>query len=216
MQKADTHLLYIGDSITNRGSVPLEEALGAAGWDFQVDALGGRPIVAGPRTSWTPLCLDKPLCGADLVLGAQPSIPGTVVVALGTNSFNVEKVRVKAPTATDSGERTKKTADGQNVIAGQDPAQAFADGVDKIMAMVPATTTVYWVGMYLDDKQWADVHWRQNNAAMKAAVAKHSNARFLDYASYAVKAKVPYMSDGSHPTPKGMGIRAHWIVSQLG
>ena len=66
------------------------------------------------------------------------------------------------------------------------------------------------------DKQWAGVHWRANNAAMKAAVAKHPNAKFLDYAAYAQQAKIPYMNDGSHPTPKGMGIRAHWIVSQLG
>ncbi len=216
VEKADTRLLYIGDSITNRGAVPLEEALGAAKWDYTVDALGGRPIIAGPRPDWTPLCSDKPLCGADLVLEAQPSIPGTVVIALGTNSFNVAKVRVKAPTATDSGERTKKDADGHNVIAGQDPAASFAAGVDRIMAMVPATTTVYWVGMYLDDKQWAGVHWRENNAAMKAAVAKHPNAKYLDYAAYAKQAKIPYMNDGSHPTPTGMGIRAHWIVSQLG
>ncbi|HET7899950.1 MAG TPA: acyltransferase family protein [Candidatus Nanopelagicales bacterium] len=216
VQKADTHLLYIGDSITNRGQVPLEEALGAAGWDATVDALGGRPIVAGARKDWTPLCVDKPMCGADLVLAAQQTMPGTVVVALGTNSFNVEQQRVQAPTATDSGMRNVKDAQGHYVITGQDPASAFAAGVDRIMAMVPATTTVYWVGMYLDDAQWAGVHWRDNNAAIKKAVAKHPNAKYLDYAAYAVSAKIPYMKDGSHPTPKGMGIRAHWIVSQLG
>ena len=214
--KADTSLLYIGDSITTRGAAPLDEALQAGGWDYDVDALGGRPILAGARPDWTPLCSDKPLCGADLVLEAQKKMPGTVVVALGTNSFNVATVRVKAPTATDSGERTKKDAQGHNVIAGQDPAASFAAGVDRIMAMVPATTKVYWVGMYLDDKLWAGVHWRENNAAMKAAVAKHPNATYLDYAAYVAKAKLPYKPDGSHPTPTGMGLRAHWIVSQLG
>ncbi len=150
------------------------------------------------------------------MLADQKKMPGTVVVALGTNSFNVATVRVKPPTATDSGERTKKDAKGRNVIAGQDPASAFAAGVDRIMAMVPATTKVYWVGLYLDDTQWGNVHWRANNAAMKAAVAKHPNATYLDYAAYVAKAKVPYKPDGSHPTPTGMGMRAHWIVSQLG
>ena len=97
----------------------------------------------------------------------------------------------------------------------QDPASSFADGVDRIMAMVPATTTVYWVGMYLAEPQWAQVHWRQNNAAMKAAVAKHPNAVFLDYAGYVAADKVPYKDDGSHPTARGMAMRAHWIVSNV-
>jgi hypothetical protein len=213
--KVDTTLLYIGDSITTRGVAPLNQALAAAGWDYDVDALGGRPIVAGARPDWTPLCLDKPMCGADLVLAARSTKPGAVVVALGTNSFNVEMVRVSAPTATDSGERTKVDSHGRNVIAGQDPASAFAAGVDKVMGMVPATTTVYWVGLYLDDTKWAGVHWRANNAAMKAAAAKHPNAVYLDYAGYVVSASVPYKPDGSHPTARGMGMRANWIVSKL-
>jgi hypothetical protein len=69
--------------------------------------------------------------------------------------------------------------------------------------------------MYLDDTRWKNVHWRQNNAAMKAAVARHPNARFLDYAAFVQSAHVPYRSDGSHPTPDGMAQRARWIVSQL-
>jgi lysophospholipase L1-like esterase len=70
--------------------------------------------------------------------------------------------------------------------------------------------------MYLDDAQWKNVHWRANNAAMKAAVAKYPNAKYLDYAAYVASAKVPYTNDGSHPTPKGMGLRARWLVGQLG
>ncbi|MDA8436172.1 MAG: acyltransferase family protein [Actinomycetales bacterium] len=212
--KVDTGLLYIGDSITTRGLPALDAALGAAGWDYTVDGLGGRPIVAGPRTDWKPLCLDQPGCGADLVLASRP-IPGTVVVALGTNSFNVATRRVAPPTATDSGIRNRTDANGHWVILGQDPAAAFARGVDRVMAMVPSTTTVYWVGMYLDDTRWKNVHWRENNAAMRAAVARHPNARFLDYAAFVESAHVPYRPDGSHPTPDGMAQRARWIVSQL-
>ena len=211
---ADTRLLYIGDSITSRGQSPLEEALGAAHWNYDVDALGGRPIIAGPRVGWTPLCLGQAGCGADLVLKANP-IPPTVVIALGTNSFNVERVQVHAPTATDSGYRNRTDAGGHFLIAGQDSAQAFAAGVDRIMAMVPSTTTVYWVGMWLDDSIWKNVHWRANNAAMQSAAARHPNARFLDYAAYVSTAHIPYQSDGSHPTPSGMALRARWIVSQL-
>jgi peptidoglycan/LPS O-acetylase OafA/YrhL len=212
--KADKSLLYIGDSITTRGKPALEAALGAAGWDYTVDGLGGRPIVAGPRPDWKPLCITLPECGADLVLSAH-TVPGTVVVALGTNSFNVATTQVAAPTATDSGIRNRTDAAGHWVILGQDPAAAFGSGVDRIMAMVPSTTTVYWVGMYLDDTRWKNIHWRQNNAAMKAAVARHPNARFLDYAAFVRTAHVPYRSDGSHPTPDGMAQRARWIVSQL-
>ncbi len=212
--KADRGLLYIGDSITTRGQAPLEAALSAANWDFTVDGLGGRPIVAGTRPDWTPLCSTKPGCGADLVLRAGP-VPGTVVVSLGTNSFNVARTQVSAPTATDSGERNRRDSAGHFVITGQDPAAAFGAGVERIMAMVPRGTTVYWVGMYLQDAQWKNVHWRQNNAAMKAAVAKNPHAVYLDYAAYVTSADVPYRDDGSHPTPEGMAMRAHWIVSQL-
>jgi peptidoglycan/LPS O-acetylase OafA/YrhL len=212
--KVDKGLLYIGDSITNRGRVPLEKALSAATWDADVDALGGRPIIHGSRPDWTPLCAQKPLCGADLVLSSR-AVPGTVVIALGSNSFNTVQVQVHPPTATDAGLRNKNDASGHYVIAGQDPASAFASGVDAVMALVPSTTTVYWVGTYLDDAHWKNVHWRENNAAMMAAVAKHPNAVFLDYAAYVASADVPYMPDGSHPTPEGMGMRAHWIVSQL-
>jgi peptidoglycan/LPS O-acetylase OafA/YrhL len=212
--KADTGLLLIGDSITTRGVVPLEKALDAARWNADVDGLGGRPIVHGVRADWTPLCADKPLCGADLVLASRP-VPGTVVIALGSNSFNTVSTQVRPPTATDSGRRNKTDSSGRYLIAGQDPSTAFASGVDAIMAMVPRTTTVYWVGVYLDDAHWQNVHWRANNAAMKAAIGKHANAVYLDYAAYVASANVPYMPDGSHPTPVGMGLRAHWIVSHV-
>jgi lysophospholipase L1-like esterase len=83
------------------------------------------------------------------------------------------------------------------------------------MSLVSSTTTVYWIGIWLDDAKWGNVSWRENNAAMKAAVALYPNARFLDYAAYVDSAQVPYMPDGSHPNPEGMGLRARWIVSQL-
>jgi peptidoglycan/LPS O-acetylase OafA/YrhL len=212
--KADKGLLFIGDSITNRGQPALEAALGAAGWDFTVDGLGGRPIVAGTRADWTPLCAGKPGCGGDLVLSSV-TVPHTVVVALGSNSFNVASTQVRPPTATDSGRRNRTDADGRWIITGQDPAAAFGAGVDRIMSMVPKDTTVYWVGLYLDDAKWKNVHWRQNNAAMKAAIAKYPNATYLDYAAYVASSKVPYMPDGSHPTPDGMSMRAHWLATQV-
>ena len=212
--KSDTSLLYIGDSITNRGLVPLEQALGAAKWDFTIDALGGRPIISGARTSWTPICLKEPKCGADLVLQSG-SVPGTVVISLGSNSFNLETVQVRPPTATNSGRVNKVDAAGRYIVAGGDSAADFGESVTAIMALVPATTTVYWVGIWLDDAQWGNVAWRENNAAMKAAVARYPNARFLDYAAYVDSAQLPYMPDGSHPNPEGMGLRARWIVSQL-
>ena len=212
--KADRSLLYIGDSITERGEVPLDEALAAAHWDFTVDALGGRPIIAGLRATWKPLCIDQPGCGADIVLRSG-KVPGTVVIALGSNSFNVETVQVRAPTATSSGKADKTDSAGHLVFLGQDSAKDFADGVDRVMALVPKSTTVYWVGVWLDDKRWKNIHWRANNAAMAAAAAKYPNARFLDYAAYIESARIPYQADGSHPTPDGMALRARWIVSQL-
>jgi len=212
--KSDANLLYIGDSITNRGLVPLEQALGAAKWDFTIDALGGRPIISGARTSWTPICLKEPKCGADLVLQSG-SVPGTVVISLGSNSFNLETVQVRPPTATNSGRVNKVDAAGRYIVAGGDSAADFGESVTAIMALVPTTTTVYWVGIWLDDAQWGNVAWRENNAAMKAAVTRYPNARFLDYAAFVDSAQVPYMRDGSHPNPEGMGLRARWIVSQL-
>jgi peptidoglycan/LPS O-acetylase OafA/YrhL len=212
--KSDTSLLYIGDSITNRGLVPLEQALGAANWDFTIDALGGRPIISGERSDWTPNCLKEPMCGADLVLQSRP-IPGTVVISLGSNSFNLETVQVRPPTATNSGRVNRVDAAGRYIVAGGDSAAAFGESVTTIMSLVPSPTTVYWIGIWLDDAKWGNVAWRENNAAMKAAVARYPNARFLDYAEYVDSAQVPYMPDGSHPNPKGMGMRANWIVSQL-
>jgi hypothetical protein len=137
------------------------------------------------------------------------------VVALGSNSFNVASEQVRPPTATDSGRRNRTDADGRWIITGQDPAAAFSAGVDRIMTMVPKETTVYWVGLYLDDAKWKNVHWRQNNAAMKAAIAKYPNAKYLDYAAYVASSKLPYMPDGSHPTPDGMSMRAHWLATQV-
>jgi peptidoglycan/LPS O-acetylase OafA/YrhL len=213
--KADTRLLYIGDSITGRGQVPLDEALDAAHWDATVNALGGRPLVSGSDNGWTPVCQSQPGCGADEVLRAQASIPGTVVIALGSNASTGVHVRVRPPTATDSGLRNKMDGSGHYLIANQESAQSFADGVDRVMAMVPKTTTVYWVGIWLDDKIWKNVHWRADNAAMATAVAKFPNARFLDYAAFVESTDIPYEVDGSHPTPAGMALRARWIVSQL-
>jgi lysophospholipase L1-like esterase len=194
--------------------VPLEQALGAANWDFTIDALGGRPIISGERSDWTPNCLKKPMCGADLVLQSRP-IPGTVVISLGSNSFNLETVQVRPPTATNSGRVNRVDTAGRYIVAGGDSAVAFGESVTTIMSLVPSTTTVYWIGIWLDDAKWGNVAWRENNAAMKAAVARYPNARFLDYAAYVDSAQVPYMPDGSHPNPKGMGMRANWIVSQL-
>ncbi len=212
---ADAGLLYIGDSITTRGSGPLEAALRAAGWDFQVNALGGRPIVSGSRGTWEPNCDDKADCGADLVL-AHTDIPGTVVIALGTNAMDLKQERVHAPTATDSGLRTARDDKGRFVVLGQDtPAQVTAQ-VDRIMSIVPRTTTVVWVGQWLDDREWGNVTWRQSNAALRAAANRYPNARFLDYAGYVATHAVPYEDDGSHPTPTGMILRARWIVTQLG
>lgn len=212
--KSDTSLLYIGDSITTRGLVPLEQALGAAKWEFTIDALGGRPIVSGERTDWTPICLKEQKCGADLVLQSG-EVPGTVVISLGSNSFNLETVQVRPPTATNSGRVNKVDAAGRYIVAGADSAAAFGEGVTTIMSLVPSTTTVYWIGVWLDDAKWGNVAWRENNAAMKAAVARYPNARFLDFAAFVVANAVPYMPDGSHPNPEGMGMRANWIVSQL-
>jgi peptidoglycan/LPS O-acetylase OafA/YrhL len=212
--KSDRSLLYIGDSITTRGQVPLEQALGAAKWNFTIDGLGGRPIIAGERANWTPLCLKEPMCGADLVLKSRP-VPGTVVISLGSNSFNLETVQVRPPTATNSGRVNKVDAAGRYIVAGADSAAAFGESVTAIMSLVPTTTTVYWVGVWLDDAKWGNVAWRENNAAMKAVVARYPNAHFLDYAAFVVSAQLPYMPDGSHPNPEGMGLRARWIVSQL-
>jgi len=212
--KADTRLLWIGDSLTQRGEGPLEAALGAAGWDFRIDALGGRPIVSGKRAGWTPLCNAAPTCGGDQVLRAGP-IPPTVVVALGSNGEVTAQYRVAPPTPTDSGLRTKRDAQGRYVITGQDtPAQVAAE-VGTIMRLVPRTTTVYWVGIWLDDRIWGNLTWRQSDAAIRATVAKYPNARFLDWAGYVESQHVPYMPDGSHPDPAGMVLRARWLVSQL-
>jgi peptidoglycan/LPS O-acetylase OafA/YrhL len=212
--KTDTRLLWIGDSLTQRGQGPLEAALRAAGWDFRIDALGGRPIVSGKRADWTPLCYAAPTCGGDLVLRAGP-IPPTVVVALGSNGEITAQYRAAPPTPTDSGLRTKRDAKGRYVITGQDTPAEVAAEVDTIMRLVPRTTTVYWVGIWLDDRIWGNVTWRQSNAAIRATVAKYPNARFLDWAGYVTSHHVPYMPDGSHPNPEGMVLRARWLVSQL-
>jgi peptidoglycan/LPS O-acetylase OafA/YrhL/lysophospholipase L1-like esterase len=212
---ADTRLLYIGDSITQRGQGPLEAALKAAGWDFTIDAMGGRPIVGGPHRTWEPLCDKLPTCGADRVL-AQTDIPPNVVIAVGTNAMETKQARYKPPSATDSGMRPVKDDQGRYVIEGQDSPAQVAAQVDKVMSNVPGTTTVTWVGQWLDDSIWGNVTWRQSNAALKAAAARYPNARFLDYAAYVESHKVPYQDDGSHPTPAGMILRARWIVTQLG
>jgi len=83
------------------------------------------------------------------------------------------------------------------------------------MRLVPRTTTVYWVGLWLDDREWGNVTWRQSNQEIKAVAAEYPNARFLDWATYVETHHVPYQPDGSHPDDTGMIIRAHWLVSQL-
>ncbi len=212
--RADDTLLFIGDSITTRGLEPLETELAAAGWDATIDGLGGRTLLSGPRPDWTPLCADKPQCGADEVLAAT-DIPGTVVMAVGTNSFNLSYERIAEPTETSSGLRARTDDEGHYVVAGQDSPEDFARGVDTIMASVPETTRVYWVGHWLDDRLWANVTWRENNAAIQSAVAGHPNAVYLDYAEFVERESLPHMEDGSHPTPEGMIVRARWIAQQL-
>ena len=214
ISKSDPGLLLIGDSITARGQVALETALSAAGWDYRIDALGSRPIVSGSRAKWSPICSDKPLCGADLVLADTP-IPATVVVALGTNSMRLRQTQVGPPTATSSGLRNDKDGRGHYIPIGQDSPTKVARQVRQVMAKVPITTTVYWVGIWLDDKLWDNISWRESNTAIKATAARYPNARFLDYATFVTSSALPYSADGSHPTPEGMIGRARWIVSQL-
>ena len=107
-------------------------------------------------------------------------------------------------------------AEGRYLVAGQDSPEDFARGVDTIMALVPETTRVYWVGYWLDDRLWGNVPWRENNAAIQAAVARYPNATYLDYAAFVERESLPHMKDGSHPTPEGMILRARWISEQLG
>jgi hypothetical protein len=213
--RADDTLLFIGDSITTRGLEPLETALADGGWDATVDGLGGRTLVAGERDDWTPLCDEKPDCGADQVLTGI-DVPGTVVMAVGTNSFNLAYDRIAEPTETSSGLRARKDADGLYVVAGQDSPEDFASGVDTIMALVPETTSVYWVGHWLDDRLWGNVTWKENNEAIRSAAARYPNAIYLDYADFVERESLPYEKDGSHPTPEGMVLRARWIVQQIG
>jgi hypothetical protein len=212
--RTDDTLLFIGDSITTRGREPLETALAAAGWDATVDGLGGRPLMSGARDDWTPLCDGTPGCGADQVL-AGTDVPGTVVLAVGTNAFNLEYRKVAEPTATSTGLSPRTDAEGRYVVAGQDSPEDFARAVDAIMALVPETTRVYWVGYWLDDRLWGNVPWRENNTAIQAAVTRHPNATFLDYAAFVERESLPHMNDGSHPTPDGMILRARWIADRL-
>jgi peptidoglycan/LPS O-acetylase OafA/YrhL len=214
--KKDRSLLFIGDSITSRGEGPLEAALGAAEWNYRIDALDGRPIVSGKRPTWTPLCFHQPGCGADLVLRSlQGAVPGTVVIALGSNSEAAQEIRVAPPTATDSGLRYKHDSRGHIVISGQDSPTAVVREVETVMSLVPRTTTVYWVGLWLDDSIWGNVTWRQTNAAIRTTAARYPNARYLDWAAYVMTAHVPYQPDGSHPDSTGMIMRAHWLATQL-
>jgi hypothetical protein len=83
------------------------------------------------------------------------------------------------------------------------------------MDKVPPDTTVYWVGLWLDDAIWGNVTWRQTNDAIRETAAQYPNARFLDWAAHVESAAVPHLPDGSHPTPEGMAMRARWLVSQL-
>ena len=212
--KTDRGLLWIGDSVTARGMGPLEAALAAAGWQYHVDALGGRPIVSGKRATWTPLCLLAPMCGADLVLRSV-TVPGTVVVDLGLNSEQALQYRIAPPSPTDSGLRDRVDSAGHLVFTGQDSPAQIAAEVRQIMMLVPSTTTVYWVSVWLNDRIWANVTWRQTDAAIKATAATFPNARFLDWAGYVQTAHVPYMPDGSHPTPDGLVERARWLVARI-
>ncbi|MDQ1703508.1 MAG: hypothetical protein QOF57_2760, partial [Frankiaceae bacterium] len=175
--KADRGLLYVGDSLTSRGRAPLETALRAANWDYRIDALGGRPIVGGSRATWTPTCAAKPLCGGDLVLSSRTP-PATVVIALGSNSMSVQRDQVRPPTATDAGTQIRLDPAGRYRVTGLDSPADVTREVDRIMALVPKTTTVYWVGVWLDDKLWGEVPWRAQNAAMRQAVQRYGNAHF--------------------------------------
>ena len=196
----DTSLLWIGDSITTRGAGPLRAALHAAGWDYTIDGLGGRPLVSGKRATWNPGCNGAARCGGDLVL-AGAKVPGTVVVALGSNAMELVQVRVHAPTATDSGLRRKVDARGRWVVSGQDSPAQIAAQVATLVRMVPPTSTLYFVGLWLDDSHWGNVTWRQSNAAIRRTVAQFPNAHFLDWGAYVDAHHVPYTADGSHPQP---------------
>jgi peptidoglycan/LPS O-acetylase OafA/YrhL len=214
VHRSQPDLLFIGDSITERGITPLGQALKAAGWDARIDALGGRPIVSGKRKTWTPLCFDQPQCGADLVLAAaRPA--HTIVISLGTNAFHLVYDRVSAPTATFSGLIPRRDRFGHFEVAGQDSPSEVVREVTQIMRSLPSTTQIYWVGIWLDDKNWKNVTWRASNASIKRVADQFRNAHYLDYASYVVHAHIPYKPDGSHPTPQGMALRANWIVKHL-
>jgi hypothetical protein len=214
VHRSHPDLLVIGDSITERGMTPLEQALKAAGWNARIDALGGRPIISGKRKTWTPLCFEQPQCGADLVLAASRPAH-TIVIALGTNAFHLIYDRVSAPTATFSGLIPRRDRSGHFEVAGQDTQSDVLKEVTRIMRSVPPTTQVYWVGIWLDDKNWKNVTWRASNVSIKQGVRQFRNAHYLDYAGYVIRAHVPYRSDGSHPTPRGMALRANWIVKNL-
>jgi lysophospholipase L1-like esterase len=149
-----------------------------------------------------------------LVLSSRTP-PATVVIALGSNSMSVQRDQVRPPTATDAGTQIRLDPAGRYRVTGLDSPADVTREVDRIMALVPKTTTVYWVGVWLDDKLWGEVPWRAQNAAMRQAVQRYGNAHFLDWAGFVESAHVPILPDGTHPTPAGMVSRARWIVSQL-
>ena len=201
----DNRLLVVGDSVVRRGSAPLAAALKAAGWDATIDALGGRPITAAPH-SWPIACAEQPKCGADLALDAAATIPGTVLIAVGSNNMALVK---------DETNRAVKGADGRWKVAGQDSRKQVRASIDAVMTRIPKTSTVYWVNVWLDDTMWGNVAWRTVNTELAAATKRWPNLTVLDWAGYVEKGGVTFTADGSHPDGAGMVTRARWIAAQV-
>ena len=204
--KADRHLLFIGDSVTDRGQAGTRGSAGRCGRTTRSTRSCGRPVASGDHPVVGAPCARRSPVVVRCLLASVATIPKTLVIALGSNSFGVSLLeRVRPPTAEPLGLRgrmdshwaldRRRSGHGGGVRSGSGPCAPGPPGHDRL-----------WVGNYLDDALWLNVHWREDNSAMRAAAEKYPNAMFLDDAAYVQSAGVPHL--GRDPAPDGMALRA--------
>ncbi len=143
---------------------------------------GGRDLTARQASVGTPVCYDarvgRPIAEGIAVLRAQKRLPGTVVIALGTNdAFHVDAV-------------PSEVAD---VMAIAGPARrvvwvdVYLQRPDRVEADAAATVQI--------------------NSALVRAQARYHNLVVVDWASRVAQRPEWMQDDGMHPTALGSRVR---------
>lgn len=164
-------VFVVGDSLTVGASQfgGLEDKFVDAGFSPAVQARTGRGV------PW----------GLSVLQAQGRALPGTVVVALGTN----------------------------DVAAGRS-VQSFADHVDAIMSTVGPTRQVLWLNLDMQGPPWGAQAARFNRV-LAERTGRYPNLAVADWNSYVDANRSWVVSDGIHLNGRGYRQRAWFMLWQV-